>query len=103
MSSAAKCSFKILGYIHPSAIQWQALPMSTKLGVDLIVQSKSGTGKTIIYVVTSLNMINTDSAAIQVSMNRSLTIRFCLTLRNFKLGNIRRRYEGSSSFAPSLI
>ena len=53
------------GFVHPSPIQWSALPLATKVGLDLVVQSKSGTGKTLVYVVTALNMINTDNNAVQ--------------------------------------
>lgn len=52
------------GFLRPSPIQWAALPLS-KIGLDLIVQSKSGTGKTLVYVVTALNMIDTSVNAIQ--------------------------------------
>ena len=33
------------GFLKPSPVQWSALPMAS-LGVDLVVQAKSGTGKT---------------------------------------------------------
>ena len=63
--------------------------MATKVGVDMMVQSKSGTGKTLVFVVTALNMVNTDLQAIQVPSDNSalawientiLTLR-CLILR----------------------
>ena len=40
----------------PSPIQLAAIPQA-KIGLDMIVQSKSGTGKTCVYVVTALEMI----------------------------------------------
>ena len=52
------------GFLRPSPVQWSALPLA-KIGVDLIVQSKSGTGKTLVYVVTALNMIDTSVNAVQ--------------------------------------
>ena len=52
------------GFLRPSPVQWSALPLA-KIGVDLIVQSKSGTGKTLVYVVTALNMIDTSVSAVQ--------------------------------------
>ena len=48
--------FSESGFVHPSPIQLAALPNS-KIGLDMIVQSKSGTGKTCVYVVTALEMI----------------------------------------------
>ena len=52
------------GFLRPSPVQWAALPLA-KIGVDLIVQSKSGTGKTLVYVVTALNMIDTSVSTVQ--------------------------------------
>ena len=44
------------GFVRPSPIQLAAIP-NGKIGLDMIVQSKSGTGKTCVYVVTALEMI----------------------------------------------
>ncbi|XP_054168157.1 probable ATP-dependent RNA helicase DDX20 [Oppia nitens] len=44
------------GFLRLSAIQLHAIPLS-RCGLDLIVQSKSGTGKTVVFVVTALEMI----------------------------------------------
>ena len=51
-------------FLRPSPIQWKALPLA-KIGLDLVVQSKSGTGKTLVYASTILNMVNLDIAAVQ--------------------------------------
>jgi superfamily II DNA/RNA helicase len=53
------------GFVHPSPIQLAALPNS-KIGLDMIVQSKSGTGKTCVYVVTALEMIRAELPGLQV-------------------------------------
>ncbi|KAF7732861.1 DEAD (Asp-Glu-Ala-Asp) box polypeptide 20 [Apophysomyces ossiformis] len=45
------------GYERPSPIQLQAIPLG-RLGVDLIAQAKSGTGKTVVFGVISLEGIN---------------------------------------------
>ena len=37
-------------------MQLAAIP-NAKIGLDMIVQSKSGTGKTCVYVVTALEML----------------------------------------------
>lgn len=44
------------GYSRPSPIQLQAIPLG-RLGVDLIAQAKSGTGKTVVFGVISLEAI----------------------------------------------
>ena len=49
---------------RPSPIQWAALPLA-KIGLDLVVQSKSGTGKTLVYAVSILNMVNVDHNSVQ--------------------------------------
>ena len=42
--------------MRPSPIQLAAIP-NAKIGLDMIVQAKSGTGKTCVYVVTALEML----------------------------------------------
>ena len=44
-------------FVRPSQVQLQAIP-KTKVGFDCIVKSKSGTGKTFVYVVTALESPN---------------------------------------------
>ena len=53
------------GFVRPSPVQLQAIPKA-KVGFDCIVQSKSGTGKTCVYVVTALEMVKPDLSALQV-------------------------------------
>ena len=53
------------GFHRPSPVQLQAIPPA-KLGFDCIVQSKSGTGKTCVYVVTALEMVKPELSALQV-------------------------------------
>ena len=53
------------GFLKPSPVQWSALPMAS-LGVDLVVQAKSGTGKTLVFVVSALRMVKIDVSAVQV-------------------------------------
>ena len=53
------------GFLHPSPVQLQAIPPA-KIGFDCIVQSKSGTGKTCVYVVTALEMVRPELSCLQV-------------------------------------
>ena len=53
------------GFLHPSPVQLQAIPPA-KIGFDCIVQSKSGTGKTCVYVVTALEMVRPELSSLQV-------------------------------------
>ncbi|KAB0796234.1 hypothetical protein PPYR_10295 [Photinus pyralis] len=46
------------GFYKPSPIQLKAIPPG-KCGLDLILQSKSGTGKTLIFAIIALEMIQT--------------------------------------------
>lgn len=48
------------GFIKPSPIQLQALPLAL-VGVDLLIQAKSGTGKTLVFSITALEFIQTDN------------------------------------------
>lgn len=60
--SSIKINVKIVedlkrcGFVRPSPIQAIAIPLG-RIGIDLIAQSKSGTGKTIVFVVCTLEMI----------------------------------------------
>ena len=53
------------GFHQPSPVQLLALP-TAKAGFDCIVQSKSGTGKTCVYVVTALEMVRPELPGLQV-------------------------------------
>ena len=53
------------GYAKPSPVQWTALPLAN-IGVDLVVQAKSGTGKTLVFVLSALNMVKVDLNTVQV-------------------------------------
>lgn len=52
------------GFVKPSPIQLAAIP-NGKIGLDMIVQSKSGTGKTCVYVVIALEMIKSELPGLQ--------------------------------------
>lgn len=53
------------GFIQPSPIQLQAIPYA-KCGVDLICQAKSGTGKTCVFTVCALEIIDVTNPTTQV-------------------------------------
>ncbi|KAJ8047400.1 putative ATP-dependent RNA helicase DDX20 [Holothuria leucospilota] len=53
------------GFEKPSPIQLKALPLG-RCGLDLIVQAKSGTGKTCVFSVIALESIITASSSLQV-------------------------------------
>ncbi|XP_076064201.1 uncharacterized protein LOC143038623 [Oratosquilla oratoria] len=52
-------------YIRPSPIQLRAIPIG-RCGLDLLVQAKSGTGKTLVFTILALESVNTSSSACQV-------------------------------------
>ena len=54
-------------YVSPSPVQWRSLPLAN-LGLDLVIQAKSGTGKTLVFVISALNMIKLDLSSVQVIM-----------------------------------
>ncbi|CAF0848694.1 unnamed protein product [Brachionus calyciflorus] len=57
---------KNAGFLKPSPIQLKAIPLG-KLGLDLIVQAKSGTGKTCVFSVISLeHILASKSKSLQV-------------------------------------
>ena len=48
---------KELGLEHPSEVQQECIPKAI-LGVDILCQAKSGTGKTVVFVVSTLQQLN---------------------------------------------
>ncbi|CAG2195176.1 DDX20 [Mytilus edulis] len=56
---------KSAGFERPSPIQLKAIPLG-RCGLDLIVQAKSGTGKTCVFSVIALEGLQLDTSALQV-------------------------------------
>ncbi|XP_053686816.1 probable ATP-dependent RNA helicase ddx20 [Sabethes cyaneus] len=80
-------------YIHPSPIQARAIPLG-RLGIDLLVQAKSGTGKTLVFAVLigemydpdtpfpqSLTIVPTREIAVQIEQVMN---RICYSLPRFR-------------------
>ena len=66
LKPAVLAGLKANGFVRLSAVQLHAIPIG-RCGLDLIVQSKSGTGKTCVFVVTALEVIELfNSSAVQV-------------------------------------
>ena len=53
LSPNVLAGLKHAGFIRPSPIQLKAIPLG-RCGLDLIVQAKSGTGKTCVFTVIAL-------------------------------------------------
>ncbi|KAJ9599213.1 hypothetical protein L9F63_010297, partial [Diploptera punctata] len=53
------------GFIKPSPIQLKAIPLG-RCGFDLIMQAKSGTGKTCVFTIVALEMLLLNSKGLQV-------------------------------------
>lgn len=60
VAALAKC-----GFDRPSPVQQAAIPLG-RLGSDLIVQAKSGTGKTVVFATIVLERLKKDSTSTQV-------------------------------------
>lgn len=58
------------GYDRPSPVQQHAIPLGL-LGSDLIVQAKSGTGKTVVFAVILLQRLKPEEKHVQVRAARS--------------------------------
>ncbi|KAF3426970.1 hypothetical protein E2986_04234 [Frieseomelitta varia] len=55
----------VCGFQKPSPIQLKAIPLG-RCGFDLIIRAKSGTGKTLVFCIISLEMIDVDISSVQV-------------------------------------
>uniref|UniRef100_A0A914V102 RNA helicase n=1 Tax=Plectus sambesii TaxID=2011161 RepID=A0A914V102_9BILA len=65
LSSAVREGLTRQGFKRPSPIQLNAIPVG-KLGLDMVVQAKSGTGKTCVFSVLALEMVQLQNPAPQV-------------------------------------
>ncbi|XP_014665154.1 PREDICTED: uncharacterized protein LOC106807357 [Priapulus caudatus] len=65
LSGSVQNGLRTAGFKRPSPIQLKAIPLG-RCGLDLIVQAKSGTGKTCVFTVIALENLVAESAATQV-------------------------------------
>lgn len=68
------------GFRRPSPIQLRAIPLA-RCGFDLIVHAKSGTGKTCVFTVAALDMVQTVAKSLQVLV-LAPTREICLQLKD---------------------
>ncbi|KAH7619074.1 hypothetical protein Ndes2526B_g06027 [Nannochloris sp. 'desiccata'] len=50
-------SLEAAGYLRPSPVQHAAIPL-TRLGLDVIIQAKAGTGKTLVFAITITEIVD---------------------------------------------
>lgn len=82
------------GFEHPSEVQQNAIPFAM-VGQDMIVQAKSGMGKTAVFVIASLQQIEVDSENTGVD-----TLVLCHA-RELAY-QIHREYERFSKYLPKV-
>ncbi len=80
LSKQIVAGLKSASFFRPSPVQLKAIPLG-KIGLDLIVQAKSGTGKTCVFSVIALeHILITGSKALQVLVlapTREVAIQIC--------------------------
>lgn len=54
-----------LGFERPSPVQQQAIPLA-RLGADVLVQAKAGTGKTLVFAVAAAERVELSDGVPQV-------------------------------------
>lgn len=70
------------GFVRPSPIQLRAIPLGL-CGFDMVVQAKSGTGKTCVFSVLTLQAVNVSKNAVQVLIlapTREIAVQSCDTV-----------------------
>ncbi|KAL1473876.1 hypothetical protein MTO96_021778 [Rhipicephalus appendiculatus] len=70
------------GFVRPSPIQLRAIPLGL-CGFDMVVQAKSGTGKTCVFSVLTLQAVNVSNNAVQVLIlapTREIAVQSCDTV-----------------------
>ncbi|XP_064489523.1 probable ATP-dependent RNA helicase DDX20 [Ornithodoros turicata] len=79
LSNATLSGLRKAGFERPSPVQLQAIPLGL-CGFDLVVQAKSGTGKTCVFSVISLERISLDTGRLQVLIlapTREIAVQSC--------------------------
>jgi ATP-dependent RNA helicase DDX20 len=72
------------GFRKPSPIQFKAVPLG-RCGFDLIVKSKAGTGKTLVFSIIALETVNVSREQLQVLIlapTREIAVQIQDVLRN---------------------
>lgn len=64
------------GFVRPSPVQKAAIPIG-RVGTDLIVQAKSGTGKTAVFATILLDRVDLEVSTPQVSLWTTILTRGC--------------------------
>lgn len=74
------------GFEHPSEVQQQCIPQAN-LGLDILCQAKSGMGKTAVYVISSLQNMDTNQgkpAVVVLAPTRELAFQIAQEYIRFK-------------------
>ncbi len=84
LSKQVVAGLRSASFYRPSPVQLKAIPLG-KIGLDLIVQAKSGTGKTCVFSVIALeHILTTSSKALQVLVlapTREVATQICGVLQ----------------------
>ena len=85
LSSTILRGIRDLGFVHPSPVQVRAIPPA-RFGADVVVQSKAGTGKTLVFTVALLeNLIVSDAGGLQaivLAPTREIAHQICNVIRS---------------------
>lgn len=93
-----------LGYSNPTSVQKESLP-SIMEGNDVVVQSQTGSGKTLVYSLPVLAGVNPSRAAIQAVIivpTRELGLQVAATMKSLAAGSrdkilVMSVFEGSKN------
>nr|CDS27955.1 DEAD box ATP dependent RNA helicase [Hymenolepis microstoma] len=83
LSMAVLRGLRAAGFQRPSPVQVKAIPLG-RLGIDLIVQAKSGTGKTVVFSITALEVVDVKQKAVQaivISPTREIAFQSAEVIR----------------------
>jgi ATP-dependent RNA helicase DeaD len=94
-------SLEEMGYAHPTSVQQEAIPLATS-GKDLVVQSRTGTGKTAAFGIPVVERIDPNEAVVQAMVlapTRELAVQVCEELAKIGSGRglrVQAIYGGDS-------
>jgi ATP-dependent RNA helicase DeaD len=75
-----------LGFVNPTPIQQQTIPLLSKQATDLVALAQTGTGKTAGFGLPMLNLINSNDKTVQaliLAPTRELCVQITNDIKNY--------------------
>lgn len=93
-----------LGFVNPTPIQQQTIPLLAGERTDLVALAQTGTGKTAAFGLPLLNQINTNERGVQalvLAPTRELCVQICNDVKNY--GKYYKNFSATAIYGGARI